>query len=73
MTKLITFLHDGDAYELDIDVDTMSLRSIWRYANNRTQKPEICIYKYLDQTLKDKIDDKLIREYGDQHSTGVSL
>ena len=64
MTKQIYINHDGDLYTIELDTELRTVRGIWRY-HPKARREEFCVYKNLDQTLKDRIDDALIRTYGE--------
>lgn len=68
MIKTIYVLYDDDSYEVEVNADTLRVVSIWRYLGNRHVKPEICQLHDLSQQIQDKINDKLIRTYGEPHN-----
>ena len=59
--KTLYLLHDGDSYEIVVNGHG-TVREIWRYKNNQTSKPEFCRLEWLDEILRDRIYDKLVRE-----------
>ncbi len=65
MIKTLYIIQDGDSYEVEYDTSTLSIRSIWRYANNRNVRPEICTYAKLDEHIRNRIDDQLLTHYGE--------
>lgn len=68
MTKILYVIHDSDSYEVVVDTDTGTLLEVWRYRNNRPGKPEITQFRWLDDQLKDKIEHRLIKEFGEPHN-----
>lgn len=67
MNRILHLLYDGDSYEIEINGTALPV-SIWRYRQNRTQRPQFCLYNQLDEILQHKIDDLLIRTYGADHT-----
>jgi hypothetical protein len=60
-TKTHYILHDGDSYEI-VTNGSGDIREIWRYRGNQTSKPEFCRINWLDDILKDRIYDKIVRD-----------
>jgi hypothetical protein len=73
MTRTLYILHNDDSYEVEVDTNQIQIIAVWRFAGNKPVKPEFIPLSKLadDDILQSKIDDKLIRLYGDPdgHST----
>lgn len=65
MTRNLYLLWDGDSYE--IEVNDMNIIGIWRYKDNNNSRPEFCRYEQLDDELKNEIDHKILKVYGEPH------
>lgn len=64
MLKTISLAHNGDAYEIVVDTATHQVKEIWRYRGQQRVKPEFMRYEWLDEMLRDKVDDVVMRVYG---------
>ncbi len=65
MIKTLYLIQDGDSYEVEYNTENLSIRSVWRYANNSNVRPEICVYAKLDEHIRNRIDDLLLTHYGE--------
>jgi hypothetical protein len=73
MTQQIYIVIDGDSFEVEVDTSDLTVKSIWRYANNEPSKPKYVNPAWLDQnqnyrTLKHEIDSRMFKMYGEPSS-----
>ncbi len=59
-SKTIPIIHDGDCYEIIINGQG-DIQEIWRYKGNQTIRPEFCRLEWLDETLQERIYDRVVR------------
>lgn len=72
MTKSkLTFLHDGDLY--DVFVEDGAVVWIHIYSSPHFRRPEARTWSELDQSLKDRITEKLHNDLRDLSKTDSSL
>ncbi len=59
MTRTLYLIDGDDSYELVVN-EAGDLLEIWRFALNQ-QRPKFVRYEWLDEELRSRIDDKLMR------------
>jgi hypothetical protein len=73
LDQTLYLIDNDDSYEIVVDGESLSIKEIWRYRLNQNRKPEIVRYDWLDETVQNKIDDKLIRTYGHAPTNGNGI